>query len=164
MEDSSLWPSRSQVLSLGQDAPSEILRGQIKYLSQIDPNITGNLVEGFCANDDTPIESLKFPDIVSFNGLPDFMSLSRTSDDLYCLNTPIAFKLTVGRFGKNFSSEFLRIRFYTKKYYPIELWDNLNYKSYTLYSKEEFLNCLRDVFNSEECLKKLRFILTGNIV
>lgn len=162
MKDLNLWPSRSQVLSLGQDAPSEILRRQIKYLSQIDSNITGNVVEGFCIDADTPITSIKFPDII--NGLPDFMSLSRTSDDLYRLNRPMAFKFTVGRVGKNFSSEFLRIRFNTMKYYPVELWDSLNYKSYTLSSKEEFLNCLRDVFNSEECLKKLRFILTGNIV
>lgn len=158
MSNSNLWPSKGRILNLGQDAPSEILKEQAGYIKQIDPMLTARVKENYGRNDHLPLKAISFLDInINWGKTPEVKVTSS-------LPELIAFNLTVGRDGKSYSSEILRIRFNLNKYYPLELWDASNSRLYNLSSKEEYLNCLKEIFNSDECLKRLRYILVGDIV
>lgn len=147
MASKNLWPSKATILSLGENAPSTILAQQAELLKEFNPSLYGKVIEAKYAYG--TLSQYMFED--NYNpGIDGYYSTTRQL---------LAFKLIVGKLNISYKFDVVLIRFFDTELYPVEVFDVINSTHYNIPSREEFENCLSDIFSSPECLKKLRYIL-----
>lgn len=156
MSDSSLWPSKTEIMNLGENSPKKILEKQAAFLANVDACLEGTVSECGPTSGIEPLVTLT----------DAFSPSQNTKTNLQDSFFPkfVAYRFSVGRKDRVYTAEILRIRYNTNSYWPVEVWDSLNFKRYDVNTQDTYEACLREIFTSNECLQKLRYIIIGAFI
>ena len=152
MDDLNLWPSKEKVFNLGEEAPELLLRRQASFLKKIDSTLIGLVNRiGFYS-----LDYFMNTDLCRQCKTPGAIPAREETD-------PVAFDFVIAASEKSYQQKILTIGYDLKRYYPVYLKNHFNGQFFKLNNKVEFINCLKEIFNSYDCINKLRYILTGPI-
>ncbi len=158
MSNLSLWPSKTEIMNLGENTPKKILERQASFLADVDSRLEGKVSECGPTTGMEPLMTLTD----TFSPLKNTGTKINQDEDFF--SKSVAYRFSVGRKDRVYTAEILRIRHKANFYWPVEIWDSLNSKRYHVGTQDTYEACLREIFTSDACLQKLRYIIIGAFI
>jgi len=149
------FPSYEDIMGKKESGPIDILRSQLENLKEIDVFLQPSLYIDQFYQGDEPLEliSSKKKELSIDDPIPDIVG-----DD-----AQVVAIFTVSRTGIKYTAEILRVKHSVLSGYPVEIYDNCRQKHFKAMSKEDYESKLRDIFNSKEFKRIIRYIISGPI-
>lgn len=151
MNIKNLWPPMEEIINPSEENPSNILNEQAAYFNNMFADkIKIKVIKAPSSVDDIPL-CVGMPPVHELFELDNYSIPTNVLTQRFVVYS-IPNNIVVG--------ELLRIRYKQNKNYPVELYDCLNDKSYTLVDYKNFENCLEDIFKSKRVKQSIRNILS----